>query len=99
MLEQHHDVRIVFTDVEMPGAIDGFQLADQIDRQWPGIRVVVTSGRRHPAATFNRTSQHFVPKPYSIDHVVRLIGSFVDAQAAENPALKAIMVEASSVAA
>ena len=80
LLEKHSGVRVVFTDVEMPGGIDGFALADRIERRWPDIGVLVTSGRRFPVASFNAVAQRFVPKPYSIDHVVRLIGAFVDAQ-------------------
>ena len=80
LLEQHSDVRVVFTDVEMPGRIDGFALADHIEQQWPTIGVLVTSGRRCPTPSFNSIAQRFVPKPYSIDHVVRLIGAFVDGQ-------------------
>ena len=80
LLEQNSDVRVVFTDVEMPGRIDGFALADRIERTWPAIGVVVTSGRCIPNASFNAVAQRFLPKPYSMDHLVRLIGAFVDAQ-------------------
>ncbi len=79
LLDQNRDVRVVFTDVEMPGQIDGFALADRIGRTYPSIGVVVTSGRRLPSATFDAT-QRFVPKPYSLDHVVQLIDTFVDRQ-------------------
>jgi DNA-binding NtrC family response regulator len=80
LLDQNRDVRVVFTDVEMPGQLDGFALADRIGRTYPLIGVVVTSGRRFPSATFNATSQQFLPKPYSLDKVVRLIDTFVDRQ-------------------
>ncbi|MGD0633303.1 MAG: response regulator [Beijerinckiaceae bacterium] len=74
LLQSHRDVRVVFTDVEMPGLIDGFALAGRIERQWPEIGVVVTSGRRCPASALNGKMQCFLPKPYSLDHVVRAIG-------------------------
>ena len=80
LLEQNSAVRVVFTDVEMPGRIDGFALADCIERTWPEIGVVVTSGRCVPKPSFNAVAQRFLPKPYSMDHVVRLIGAFVDRQ-------------------
>ena len=80
LLEQNAGVRVVFTDVEMPGRLDGFALADRIEAKWPAIGVFVTSGRRLPAASFNAAGQRFLPKPYSLDHVVRLIGAFVDGQ-------------------
>ena len=80
LLDQNRDVRVVFTDVEMPGQIDGFALADRIGRSFPDIGVVVTSGRRLPSPTFNTVSQRFVSKPYSVDHVVQLIDAFVERQ-------------------
>lgn len=73
MLHANHDVRVVFTDVEMPGKIDGFDLAGRIEQEWPDIGVVVTSGRRCPAAALKKM-QSFLPKPYSVEHVVRAIG-------------------------
>lgn len=78
LLQARHDVRVVFTDVEMPGLIDGFALAGQIERQWPEIGVVVTSGRRCPASALNSKMRCFLPKPYSLDHVVRAIGEALD---------------------
>ena len=74
LLQSRHDVRVVFTDVEMPGSIDGFALAGRIERQWPDIGVIVTSGGRCPASALNSKMQCFLPKPYSLDHVVRAIG-------------------------
>ncbi len=80
LLDQNRDVRVVFTDVEMPGQLDGFALADRIGRTYPEIGVVVTSGRRLPSPTFDAKAQRFVSKPYSVDHVVKLIDAFVERQ-------------------
>ena len=77
LLEQTDDIRVVFTDVEMPGRIDGFALAAQIGTQWPEIGVVVTSGRRQPDASFGARACCFVPKPYRVSRVVELIDAFV----------------------
>jgi DNA-binding NtrC family response regulator len=76
------DISVVFTDVEMPGRIDGFALAREIAQLWPEIGVVVTSGRRCPDEAFEAPARRFVPKPYQADRVVELIGSFVQARAA-----------------
>jgi len=43
VLEAGHDVNIVFTDVEMPGACDGFGLARRVHERWPAIGVIVNS--------------------------------------------------------
>ena len=71
------DIRVVFTDVEMPGSLNGFELADRVEAQWPEIGVVVTSGRRLPDPAFRSTGRCFVPKPYAAARVVALIDAFV----------------------
>ncbi len=77
LLESHDDIRVVFTDVEMPGALDGFELAHRIGVQWPGIGVLVTSGRRYPNEIFPAETRRFVPKPFRAAQVVELIDAFV----------------------
>ena len=44
ILEARQDIRIVFTDVEMPGSMDGIKLAAAIHNRWPPIQIVVVSG-------------------------------------------------------
>ena len=77
LLESNDDIRVVFTDVEMPGAIDGFALAQRIGAQWPEIGVLVTSGRRYPNEVFTAASRCFLPKPFRVSQVVELIDAFV----------------------
>ena len=79
LLSNISDIRVVFTDVEMPGRIDGFELAELVEARWPGIGVVVTSGRRLPDARFRSAARCFVPKPYAAAKVVELIDAFVHA--------------------
>jgi CheY-like chemotaxis protein len=50
ILEARKDIRIVFTDVEMPGSMDGLRLARAIRDRWPPVELVLTSGR-HPLAS------------------------------------------------
>ena len=77
VLETTHGIQVVFTDVEMPGALDGFALADRIGARWPDIGVLVTSGRRYPERTVDAPARRFLPKPYAVSHVVELIDAFV----------------------
>ena len=44
VLEKRDDIRTVFTDVEMPGSINGIQLAHLISTRWPPIGIIATSG-------------------------------------------------------
>ncbi len=76
-LERIGDIKVVFTDVDMPGLIDGFALAKRIEVLWPYIKVVVTSGRRYPDASFGVPARCFIPKPYALAEVVGVIDAFV----------------------
>jgi CheY-like chemotaxis protein len=56
--------RLLFTDVQMPGAMDGLALSHHIRLTWPHIGLVIASGnaRPHPAAL--PAGSIFLPKPY-----------------------------------
>src|SRR4029077_9241187 len=45
VLEGGVDVSVVFTDVHMPGSIDGLRLAQSVHERWPPVGLIVTSGR------------------------------------------------------
>jgi len=45
LLESHSDISVLFTDVNIPGRMDGLTLAARVAERWPHIRLVVTSGR------------------------------------------------------
>ncbi|GJE42260.1 response regulator [Methylobacterium soli] len=64
ILEGRADISLVFTDVEMPGSMNGFALARHVASRWPMIRVVVASGRCY--ATPGEIPPHvpFLRKPY-----------------------------------
>ena len=44
ILEKRKDIRIVFTDIDMPGSMDGLRLARAIRERWPPIELILTSG-------------------------------------------------------
>lgn len=64
-LEQRADVRIMFTDVQMPGAIDGVRLAHVVSQRWPPVRIIVTSGRMRLRADDLPRGGSYLMKPYS----------------------------------
>ncbi|MET0312901.1 MAG: response regulator, partial [Hansschlegelia sp.] len=43
-LETHPDITLLFTDIDMPGTIDGLELAEVVHARWPDIKLIVTSG-------------------------------------------------------
>lgn len=70
VLADHPDVRVLFTDINMPGALDGLDLAREAHARWPALKLVVTSGRPRPADKQIPDDGRFVAKPYSPDLLV-----------------------------
>ena len=77
ILETTPDVRVVFSDVEMPGSLDGLGLARNICQRWPSIGIVLTSGHRIRAEMIPREGR-FLAKPYDGQALVRQIEEIVD---------------------
>jgi CheY-like chemotaxis protein len=73
VLQSRPDVRVVFTDIDMPGSMDGLELARAIRHRWPPIQVVLTSGKIRPAADELPDRSHFVPKPYNFSRLTCLL--------------------------
>jgi CheY-like chemotaxis protein len=65
ILESRGDIRLMFTDVHMPGSMDGLKLAKAVRNRWPPIKVVVTSGRERITEQDLPKGVHFFAKPYS----------------------------------
>jgi CheY-like chemotaxis protein len=73
LLESRHDVRLVFTDVNMPGSLNGFALARLVDMRFPGIKVIVTSGLARPGVGDLPKGKRFLPKPYAPSALITMV--------------------------
>jgi CheY-like chemotaxis protein len=69
VLAARSDVAVVFTDVEMPGAMDGAHLARLLALNWPWISVILTSSVTIPATT----GEAFLAKPYRPEQLLRCV--------------------------
>ena len=67
------DIHIVFTDIDMPGSMDGLKLAAAIRDRWPPIEIIVTSGKSVPARSEMPARGHFFAKPYDADRVTEML--------------------------
>lgn len=63
-------VHALFTDVEMPGEMDGLGLANQIHHDWPAISVVVASGQVTPCEGQMPANSRFFKKPYQLSSII-----------------------------
>ena len=64
ILESRGDIGVLFTDVNMPGSMDGLALAERVAERWPRIRLVVTSGRQGLSNDELPDHGQFIQKPY-----------------------------------
>ena len=73
LLELHPEIRVLFTDIHMPGSMDGLKLAHAVRKRWPPVVVMVTSGRIK--ATADDLPEHgmFIAKPYPPSSVIRIL--------------------------
>ena len=69
---------VLFTDVNMPGAPDGVELAEVVCARLPGTRVIVASGRPVPRRALPCDGR-FLPKPYRLAEVSELVTTLMNA--------------------
>lgn len=73
LLEAHPEIRILFTDVDMPGSMDGLKLSAAVRDRWPPTLILVTSGKALVGRSELPAGGRFLPKPYSTTRVVSAI--------------------------
>jgi CheY-like chemotaxis protein len=87
VLQARPDVQAVVTDIEMPaGSMNGLELAQVVRERWPGVGVVVTSGRAQPGPDGLSEKVTFLPKPYRPDTVINVVRQVIAPQTIEMPA-------------
>src|SRR5580704_12201393 len=73
ILESRNDVRAIFTDINMPGTMDGMRLARMVRGRWPPIHLIVTSGLMSPDTDDLPPGGRFIRKPYDSAQVIGTI--------------------------
>lgn len=64
ILEMRHDIDLVFTDVHMPGTMDGIKLSHYIRDRWPPVKLIVASGAAILEESILPGGSRFFSKPY-----------------------------------
>lgn len=73
ILQGAEEVHILFSDIRMPGTMDGLQLARIVHDRWPSIRIVLTSGDTFLQDRDVPDNGRFIAKPYKVDALQRTI--------------------------
>ena len=75
ILEARQDIHLVFTDINMPGSMDGLKLAAAVRDRWPPVHIIIiTSGKIRPLEI--PANALFIPKPYVGESVVAAMRTF-----------------------
>jgi CheY-like chemotaxis protein len=77
VLEKRPDVKLLFTDVQMPGSLDGMQLAREVHARWPHVLLVITSGRERPTQAEIPDHGRFVAKTYKAEDLLGQVNNLL----------------------
>jgi CheY-like chemotaxis protein len=64
LLESRPDIVLLFTDINMPGSMDGLKLAHAVRDRWPPVKILVVSGQVRPRQADLPADCQFIEKPY-----------------------------------
>ena len=73
VLEQHPDIDVLFTDIDMPGSMDGLRLARYVSKRWPPITLIVTSGHVKVDVKQLPEAGLFLSKPYPPRQIMHVL--------------------------
>jgi two-component sensor histidine kinase/CheY-like chemotaxis protein len=70
ILESRSDISLLFTDIQMPGTMDGLKLAHAVHDRWPGIKIILVSGRITPTDAEKPEDSRFFGKPIGVEQMI-----------------------------
>src|SRR6202048_3018081 len=70
ILESRSDIELLFTDIQMPGSMDGLQLAHAVHERWPSIKIILVSGQLTPTEADQPTNSRFFGKPLEVKQMI-----------------------------
>jgi two-component sensor histidine kinase len=79
ILESRSDISLLFTDIQMPGSIDGLQLAHTVHKRWPAIKIVLVSGQVKLSDTDKPADSRFFGKPLEVQQIISELQKMVGA--------------------
>ena len=77
ILESRSDIALLFTDIQMPGGMDGLGLAHAVHERWPPIKIILVSGRLQPASVDIPADSRFFGKPLEAKEMIAEMQSMI----------------------
>jgi two-component system, response regulator PdtaR len=87
ILEGRDDIDLVFTDVQMPGTMDGIKLSHYIRDRWPPVKLIVASGAAIVEESMLPGGSRFFPKPYDDFSITEAMALLLSSDAPQTRAL------------
>ena len=81
ILESRSDISLLFTDIQMPGSMDGLKLAHTVHSRWPDIKIILVSGQVKPSEAERPVDSRFFGKPLGMQQMITELQTMVGAGA------------------
>src|SRR3954468_9269802 len=81
ILESRSDISLLFSDIQMPGTMDGLKLAHAVHDRWPSIKIILVSGQVRPSDGDQPADSRFFGKPLEMKHMIAQLQEMVGAGA------------------
>lgn len=77
ILESRSDIALMFTDIQMPGSMDGLKLAQTVHERWPPIKIILVSGQLKLANLDIPADSRFFGKPLEAKEVIAVMQNMI----------------------
>ena len=77
ILESRSDIALLFTDIQMPGSMDGLTLAHAVHKRWPPIKIILVSGQLKLASIDLPADSRFFGKPLEAKVMIARMQSMI----------------------
>src|SRR6266850_6000384 len=79
ILEARSDISLLFSDIQMPGSLDGLKLAHAVHDRWPSIKIILVSGRVKVSDKDKPADSRFFGKPLEVKQMILELREMVGA--------------------
>jgi two-component sensor histidine kinase len=79
ILESRSDISLLFSDIQMPGSMDGLKLAHAVHERWPAIKIILVSGQIKPSDVDTPADSRFFGKPLVVKQMIGELQQMVGA--------------------